>query len=246
MFTKKYIYIVTGGSSGIGADISLELNKLGASVICIGRDEEKLNAVRSRAESQENFYIEVKDLAKNVELLDSFMHDLKEKYGKVTGLVLCAGTTAVQPLQLIDLTSINNMFNINYTSAILLLKAFCHKSINTGENASAVVVSSLSAIQCKKGQALYAGSKAALTASVKAIAKEVVTKGVRVNIVSPSDIDTSMTQESIYNNFLQNRTASYPLGIGKVEDVSQVILFLLSEKAKWINAQEYAVDCGSM
>ena len=91
----------------------------------------------------------------------------------------------------------------------------------------------------------YCGAKAALINSSKVIAKEYALAGLRINTVSPSDIETPMTQTGEIKNFVEDRLSQYPFGIGKPEDVANMVIFLLSDKAKWITGQDYVIDCAS-
>ena len=79
-FTKEDIFLVTGASSGIGKGVALLLNELGATVVGIGRNIERLNSLKTEAKNPENLYIEAKELTENIDSLPLFVKDLKEKY----------------------------------------------------------------------------------------------------------------------------------------------------------------------
>lgn len=247
-FNKEQIFIVTGASSGIGERTALLLNELGATVVGIARNEERLNAMRAKCKFPENMHIEIKDLTEDVEELPQYVKDLKNKYGKFQGLAHCAGIVDITPLQNMDYSHLRKVFDINYFVPIMLIKAFCDRRINTRDNAAIVSISSLATKSCEKGMLAYAGSKSALTASSRSIAKEVAKSGVRINTVSPSHIDTNMTNslEHIRKDYLETYRDIYPLGYGEPKDVSNVIVFLLSSEAKWLTAQDYVIDCGVM
>ena len=87
----------------------------------------------------------------------------------------------------------------------------------------------------------YAGAKAALNIAVRAIARELAPHGIRANCILPSDIATPMTKA--VSDFLEQRLADYPMGIGSVSDVASFVAFLLSDKTSWISGQSYVVDC---
>jgi len=245
-FDKEQIYIVTGASSGIGEGVALLLNELGATVVGIARNEERLNAMKAKSKYPENMHLEIKDLAEDIEGLPNYVKELKNKYGKFSGLAYCAGITAVQPLKLLDISEMKNLFNINYFAPIALAKGFADKRNNIGEGASAVFVSSLAAIACNRAMTGYSGSKSALIASIRSIAKEYASQKIRFNCVSPSDIQTPM-QDWIKDITGEDRaTWSYPMGLGEVLDVANMIIYLLSNKSKWLTAQNYVVDCGVM
>ena len=240
-FKKEDIIIVTGASSGIGEGVALMLNELGATVVAIARNEERLNNMKAKCKYPENMHIEIKDLAENIDGLPQYVKELKNKYGKFKGLAYCAGTSDVVPLQSVEIEHIKKLFDINYFAPVFMVKGFVDRRNNIGQGASVVVISSISGIKADKGQCEYAGSKAAIAASMKAIAREVASQGIRVNCVSPSDVKTPLTMHKI-----EQENPKYPFGCGEVSDVANMITYLLSDKAKWITTQNYVIDCGYM
>ncbi|MDR3230167.1 MAG: SDR family oxidoreductase [Synergistaceae bacterium] len=243
-FDKEQRVIVTGASSGIGEGIALLLNKLGASVIGIGRSRERLEAMKAKCARPENAFLELKDLTDDIGGLPEYVKSLKEKYGKFHGLALCAGIAALKPLQLLPLEETKRRFDINYFSPLFLAKGFADRRVNNGKGSSIVAISSAAAARGDKGMAAYAGSKAALSASMKSTSRELAVGGVRVNVLSPSDIKTPMTMNEDLTDLRKDREALYPLGFGEVEDVACFAAYLLSDRAKWLTSQNYTVDCG--
>ena len=79
-FTTDQRFIVTGASSGIGEGVALLLNELGATVIGIGRNQERLEGMKAKAKHPENVFLEQKDLAENIPGLPAYVKSLKEKY----------------------------------------------------------------------------------------------------------------------------------------------------------------------
>ncbi len=243
-FSKEDVIIVTGASSGLGEGTALLLNQLGATVVGIARNKERLNKMKEKCKNPENMHIEIKDLTENIETLPDYVKELKNKYGKFRGLAYCAGIVEVKPLQILDLSAMKKIFDINYFAPIFMAKGFADKRNNTGKGASAVFISSIAGLQSDKGMITYSGSKAGLAASIKSIAREQAAKGIRFNCVSPSDVITSMTSGIL--GLKETKANLYPMGFGEVSDVSNMIVYLLSDKAKWITTQNYVIDCGYM
>lgn len=244
-FSSEQKFIVTGASSGIGEGVALLLNELGASVIAIGRNEMRLNGLKQKAKYPENMFLEQKDLAEDIEHLPVYVKSLKDKYGKFSGLAYCAGVTDVEPFKCLDYGAFESIFKVDYYSPVFFVKGFIDKRNNVGVGSSIVLVSSLAGSISIKGMVSYCGAKAALVNSSKVIAKEYASSGIRINTVSPSDIETPMIQKGEIKNFVENRLSKYPLGLGQVSDVANMIVFLLSHRAKWITGQDYIIDCAS-
>lgn len=245
MFHSEQRFIVTGASSGLGEGVALLLNELGASVIGVARNSERLEAMKAKAKYPENVFLEQKDLTENIEGLPAYVKVLKEKYGKFSGMAYCAGITDVTPLRGLDLNQIQKVFDIDFFAPIFMSKGIVDKRNNIGKGTAIVLISSSTGIIPVRGMVSYCGAKAALINSAKVIAKEYSAQGIRVNLVSPSDIATPMTQTGDIKDFVETRKEIYPFGLGKPEDVANMIAFLLSDKAKWITGQNYVIDCGS-
>lgn len=242
-FTEDQVFVVTGASSGIGEGVALRLVEEGASVVAIGRNAERLSAMRQKSVSPTRIFTEVKELTEDIDHLPDYLRTLKDRYGRFQGMACCAGITEVLPLRALDLNRMRHLFDINYYVPIFMAKGFADRRVNVGRGASFVAISSISHSQPSKAVITYSGSKSALVASMVAIAKEFAAIGLRFNIVSPSDIETPMT--SNIPDIMDRVRQYYPMGFGKPEDVAAVVSFLLSNEAKWITAQNYVVDCGS-
>mgnify|MGYP003291831521 CR=1 FL=1 len=247
-FNKEQIFLVTGASSGLGEGTALLLNELGATVVGIARNEERLNGMKAKCKYPENMHLEIKDLTEDIENLPQYVKELKNKYGKFSGLAYCAGISNVSPLQSLDFKYTKKMFDINYFAPVFLTKGFIDRRNNVGKDSSIVAISSIAAIKCDKGHASYSGAKAALSSSMKAIAREVASQGIRINCVLPSMIATPMTLNPNIKDLDQNKinTNEYPFGWGEVSDVVNLIIYLLSNNAKFISGQNYVIDSGGV
>ncbi|MCH5314243.1 MAG: SDR family oxidoreductase, partial [Helicobacter sp.] len=246
-FSKEQVYIVTGASSGIGESSAILLNSLGASIIAIGRNKERLEQMKAQCKYPENVFLEQKDLAEDIENLPNYIKDLKEKYGKFSGLVYCAGISAICALRGTTYQYAKEIFDINYFAVLMSIKAVSDKRNNIGKGTSIVCISSADALFGTKGQNVYAATKAALSASIKAISKEIAPLGMRINALLPSMISTPMTEnqnikELEYNQIIHE--LSYPFGWGEPSDVANMVCYLLSNKAKFISGQNYIIDSG--
>ena len=248
MYTQKDIFLVTGATSGIGKGVVLSLLSQGAKVIAVGRDSKKLASLKSEAINKNNLILEEKDLS-NCDGLDKWILNIVKKYGKVKGLVLSAGIQQITPISSpLSVEKSKELFEINYFSNIQLAKGFCDRRANIGKGSSVVFLSSIASIKGNMGIVGYAASKGAINSAVKSLALEVAKLGIRVNAVLPGFVKTEMILrwKEVYNKkYMEKMNNEYPLGIGKVDDVTGPILFLLSDESKWITGSEIIVDGGA-
>lgn len=237
-FSNGNTFIVTGSASGLGAETSRLLLSLGARVVGVDLvDSQNIS-------KNDNFFPERKDLTEDLNALPEYVKSLKEKYGKFSGLVVCAGRTLIQPLRSLDPAAVKCLFDLNFFAPVMLAKAVADKRNNIGAGTSIVFISSIERLIAEKGMIAYASAKAALTASAKCMAKELASAGIRVNSISPGDMVTPMTQA--IPNFFDNRKDMFPLGFGHPADVSNLIAFLLSDKSSWITGKDYIIDGGCL
>lgn len=239
-FTSEQRFIVTGASSGIGEGVSLLLNELGATVIGIGRNQERLDGMKAKAKQPANIFLENKNLVEDISGLPGYVKSLKEKYGNFQGLAYCAGLSNIMPLRAVDVEMLQQMFAINYYAPVMMAKGFADKRNNNGSGSAMVFMASIGGVRTDPGMTAYAGSKGALIATMQSVAKELAPTGVRVNCVSPALIETNMADD-VSRQYAEGR---YPMGLGKVSDVANMVVFLLSQESRWITAQNYLMDCG--
>lgn len=240
-FTAEQRFIVTGASSGIGEGVALLLNELGATVIGIGRNQERLDGMKARAKHPERVFLEQKDLVEDIPGLPAYVKTLKDKYGKLQGLACCAGISRITPLSALEVADVRTMFDVNFLVPLFMVKGFADRRVNNGIGSAVVCIASIGALHCDPGMASYDGSKGAMVSSMRAIARELAPQGVRVNCVSPSLIETNMIDDTS-RRYAEGR---YPMGLGSVPDAANLIVYLLASESKWITAQNYIVDCGA-
>ena len=176
LFDIKYKNIlVTGASSGIGREIAINLNSLGANVIITGRNEERLNETRDLMVYYLGTPVETYpcDLSKEDEI-----KKLVTSLPQLDGVVFCAGVVEYYPIKFINTEKINNIFSVNLNSQILLTQQLV-KNKKLKPNGSLVYISSISSKIGVAGTALYAASKAGLNGFVKVTASELAGQKIR-------------------------------------------------------------------
>ena len=234
--------LVTGASSGIGQSTAILLSKLGAELVLIARNNERLQETLSMLAGEIHSAISF-DLS-NIECIKDLIDEICMNK-KLDGVVYSAGIAPIIPVQNIKYEKMLEIMRINYFAFIEIVKLFSKRKYSNG--GSVVAVSSVSSFAGWKGASLYCGSKAALDGSIRALAIELSNKGIRVNSVVPSNIDTKMFNDvanfagqSEMNSILSKQ----PLGLGHPNDVANAIAFLLSDAARFITGSSFVVDGG--
>lgn len=241
-FSPEHVFLVTGASSGFGKASTVLLNRLGATVIATGRDTERLEEARMACPHPERCHCIARDLASDAKSLSGWVKELRERFGKLRGLLYCAGICEVVPVRLQEPESMRNLFEVNVFSAYQLARGFLDRRNNTGPGAGIVLIASTGALHDNAGTTSYSASKGAVLSLMRSLACEFVPQGIRINAVSPALVPTPMT-EAFYAD-LEERAASYPLGAGTPDDIAQASAFLLSDAARWITGQNMIVDGG--
>ena len=235
--------LVTGASSGIGRQCAIDCSKMGAKVVAVGRNQERLNSVISEIGGQGMSYSF--DL-EQIDGISELISDIVDKYGKFDGFIHAAGIEVTNPVKLSKTTDYESLFRVNSLSAFEIVKNLCGiKTFNKG--GSIVLISSISGVIARKGLCAYAASKGALMSAARVMALEMASREVRVNTLSPGTILTPMMQKALdamSDEDKKKRIAGFPLGLGETTDVSNACIFLLSDASRWITGQNIVVDGG--
>lgn len=245
-YFKNKRFLITGASSGIGAAIALELNTLGAEVIALGKDINKLVSKKNLALHKERFIPISKDISE-ISGLDKWALNLAKEYGGFDGAVLSAGAQQTAPISsVLSVESARIIFDVNYFGNLQILKGLLDKRAKSTQGASFVWISSNASVKAQKGLANYSATKAGVNAAIKSIALEIAPK-YRINAISPGFVKTEMIEawSMVYDNaYIESIDKSYPLGVGEVRDITPFACFLLSESSRWITGQNIIIDGG--
>ena len=230
-------YLITGASSGIGRACAEVLSRDGHSLVLVARSEDRLQSVRAALTNARAHEVVPCDLSSAVAI-----NDLAARLvagGKLNGLVHAAGVGLAAPIGFSDEALMAEVFNVNYFAFMRLMRQ-CTKTMLRGGAFSAVAIASIAALVGWSGVSVYAGSKGALCASVRALAVELANKDVRVNAVCPGHTRTPMLDETHADQL----AAKQPLGIVDPLQVAEVVAFLMGHRAKQITGSVISVDAG--
>lgn len=233
-------FVVTGASSGMGWQIAVELAEAGALVLAIARREEKLQKLQSLFPTQIKYAVcDVTD--KNG--LEIVICDFVRENGKLNGCVHAAGISNITPIKMYNDQAAQEIMNSSFWAGINLIQ-ICTKSKYCEQATSTVLFSSVHGHKAAKGMFAYSSAKAALQVAIRSIVKEISSKGHRINTISPGWVKTHMTENAYETADVQDMIQKHLLGEGSPEDVAGVVLFLLSDRAKWITGTDLIVDGG--
>ncbi len=241
--SNKHI-VITGASSGIGREVALLVNKLGAKVSLIGRKKDLLESLIQDLQGGENQFYEF-DVT-NFNDIDYLVSRIVATNGLIDGFVHSAGIEMTRPLKMLKIEHYREVFDINTISALEITKSIT-KNTNISTNASIIYISSIVGILGQPGKTAYSASKGALIAAAKCLALELAPKGIRVNTILPALVETDMSSKilaSLSEEGKNNILKMHPLGFGRPIDIANSAAFLLSSAARWITGSEFLIDGG--
>ena len=234
--TKKNIFI-SGASRGIGMSMAEHFAKSNFNVVGTSRNNFKFD------NDLENLFPIKLDVTSRNDVKDCF-DELKSKNLLPDILINNAGITADQLFLRMSDDDWDNVINTNLTGTFNLTKIFL-KNMIKNKFGRIINISSISGLMGNPGQVNYSSSKAALNGFTKSLAKEVGSRNITVNCVAPGFIDTDMTSY-IGDNERNEILKQIPLNkFGLPEDISKLVMFLMSDEASYITGQTISVNGGA-
>lgn len=237
------VAIVTGASRGIGRGIALALAEAGATVICASRDLAKLEAVVAEITAAGGkAHTHVTDVSSR-ESIESLISTTVTAHGRIDALVNNAGITRDNLLLRMKAAEWDDVIATNLTSAFISTQAVL-KPMLKQRAGSIINIGSVVGLTGNAGQANYAAAKAGLIGFSKSVAREVASRGIRVNVITPGFIETDMTNampEAAKTALL----GSIPLGrTGSPSDIAALVVYLSSDASAYVTGQTISVDGG--
>lgn len=236
------IILVTGASSGIGKEVAITLNKFGANLIINGRNVDRLNCVQQQI-GMDNCKVVVGDLTDATTITN-----LVETCDKIDGIVHASGIMKLLPFKFVTMEGLQEMMDVNFTAPIALTLALLKKR-KFLKGASIVVITSINgSVVGSKANAMYAGSKGALSGMLKSMAIDLAKSKIRINEIAPGMINTEGAIEIenvLSKEVIAEDIKKYPLGTyGSPEDVANGCVYLLTEASKWVTGTKLVIDGG--
>jgi len=236
------VALVTGASRGIGRAIAERFAGQGAIVVAAARGDNAratVDAIAAKGGKAEAVGVDVTDNA----ALEQLPGNVVDTHGRLDILVSNAGIARDQLLMRMKREDWDAVLATNLTAAFTLAQAAMRPMLR--QRAGRIItVSSVVGQMGNAGQANYAASKAGLIGFSKALAREVASRGITVNVIAPGLVDTDMTR-AIAEKAHADWAAQIPLGrLGTVDDVAAAACYLASDEAAYITGHVLAVNGG--
>jgi len=237
--------VVTGGGSGVGAVIALDLAQAGAQVVICGRRAEPLETVAAQHANISWVVCDITDEASVASMMTDTAPDI---------VIANAGASESAPLVRTELDAFESMINVNLTGTFLTFREGL-RAMKDKPWGRLIAIASTAGIKGYAYVAPYSAAKHGVVGLVKSTALEVVCKGITVNAICPSFLDTEMTERSIAN--ISEKTgrsledarasleASIPMGrLVPPADVSAAVLWLCAEGSDMVTGQALSISGG--
>lgn len=244
MLLKDKVAVVTGAGRGIGRGIALALAREGATVIVnYNGSADRAKEVVSTIEANGGTAVAIQCNVSDFEAAKEFYADVVKQYGRIDILVNNAGITRDNLMMKMSEDEFQSVIQTNLAGTFHGVK-FVTRPMMKQRGGRIINIASVSGVTGNMGQANYSASKAGVIGLTKAAAKELSSRNITVNAIAPGFIATEMT-DVLSDSVKEAAVATIPLGkFGEVEDIAEAVVFLASDKAKYITGQVLCVDGG--
>jgi 3-oxoacyl-[acyl-carrier protein] reductase len=232
--------LVTGASGGIGEAVAVALHGQGASVALSGTRRGKLEEVANKIGSRA--HVLPCDLRDRVQVT-SLVAQAESAMGQLDVLVNNAGVTKDNLFMRMKDEEWDEVLAINLTSAFILCRSALRNMMRR-RTGRIINIASISGVVGNPGQGNYAASKAGLVGMTKSLAREVASRGITANCISPGFIETPMTH-ALNEKQTEAIASAIPAGVfGKPGDIAAAAVFLASEEAHYITGETLHINGG--
>ena len=248
-YFKGKVAIITGGTSGIGLTTAITLLRLGASVALIGRQREKGEAVLRELNQYGSKVCFFRGDVNKIKDCQMVIEQTVASFGRLDIVINSAGIYMEKSIDEVEEDEFDQMMGINIKGTYFICK-YALPYLPQASGGAIVNISSDAGINGNCLCTTYCASKGAVTLFTKALSLEVIHDGIRVNCVCPGDVDTPMLQKQLSGvdnpkEYLREMASIYPIGrIAQPQEVANVICFLVSEEASFVNGAVWTVDGG--
>jgi len=243
---KNKIALVTGGTSGIGKEISKQLLQNGASVIVnYGHNDSLMYQTKDEFSEFGDLATFIKaDISDETQVYDMFSQ-VNDKFGKLDFLVNNAGMNIDGYIEDVNVEDWKKVVNVNLAGKFICTK-YAMPLLKNGLNASIVNIASRLGVKPVAEASAYCAAESAIISLSQTSALEFSKYGIRVNSVSPGLTITPLSTTGWTEQEIEETSNNNPLKrLGATSDIANAVLFLLSEKASYINGENLNVNGGA-
>ena len=238
---KDKIILITGANRGIGYNILKKIATSGYTVIGTSRSQDGADTITETLKNSNGKGI-VMDVT-NQDSINTSVSQIKEDYGVIYGLVNNAGITNDNLLMRMSDEQWNTVIETNLTSLYRVTKSVV-KDMMKERIGRIINIGSIVGMMGNAGQSNYSATKSGLLGFTKSLARELSSRNINVNAISPGFIDTDMTR-ALSEEQIEALTKNIPLGrIASPDEVSSVVAFLLSDDSSYITGENINVNGG--
>ena len=237
--------LVTGTSSGIGRQVAIDCSRMGARVISVARNKERLDETQNLLQGK-GHRIYSYDLS-DCDGIKDLVAQIVTENGKLGGLVCAAGIEKTRPFKMLKPSDCEEIYKVNALSAFELSKNVSNIKNFEKEGGCIVLISSITAVIARGGTVAYTASKGALVSAARVMATELANRKIRVNCISPGTVLTPLMKNylsTLSEEDYRKRVSGFPLGLGDTTDISYACVFLLCDASRWVTGQNIVIDGG--
>lgn len=242
---KDKVAVITGGTAGIGKAVALKFLQEGAHVAIFGTNLDRGNAAieefKSEVPDVKALFVQVDVSSKNA--CAEALKLVEAAFGFISILVNNAGIVRDGLFMKMSEDDWDQVLNVNLKSIYNMTQPLCRSMMKKREGII-INMSSVSGLMGNAGQVNYAASKAGVLGATKSLAKELASRGIRVNCIAPGFVETAMT-DKLQSNVKDKLSSAIPMGrMGTPDEIAKVALFLASDLSSYVTGQVLTVDGG--
>jgi NAD(P)-dependent dehydrogenase (short-subunit alcohol dehydrogenase family) len=242
MSFENKLVVICGAGKGIGYNLAQTLHVMGCNLILHATSDESIQKLKAFFGSGKHRFFQA-NFAFPEQLEDSWNSQIGINV-KADGFVNCVGMRSRRPINMLKVNTLSEVMATNLVSHIEMIRILTKKD-NYLPGFSIVGISSIAAHSGGQGVTAYAASKAAMEAASRCLSKELVKKQIRINTVVCGQINTEAYEALIESKSDSDKVLERQfLGLGNPQDVTDIILFLLSNKSRFISGAAIPADGG--
>lgn len=236
---KGKTILVTGASSGIGKGIAVSCSKMGATVVLVGRNIERLRATSDLLDKGGHIVFSC-DLTNQDEVVK-----MVENLPSLHGVVHCAGIGQRILCKQLSEKALDQVMDVNFKAPVLLQTALLKKK-KMAAGASIVFIASIASWSPSMGNGVYSASKGAIISYANCLSLELASHNIRVNCISPAMVWTELIlKDGITEDQLKEDECKYPLKrYGTPNDIANLAIYMLSDASTWMTGSNVKISGG--